>query len=348
MIGHFAASLGKMSVRGRRCTHCFGIIRSEMRLDHPDTILPIEMPRLTRSARKRSGPALILALLFLFVSLASISPAGAATPAATAWWWRPQGAAGGILFPTPPSVPADGLAVGGAPDGPTAVAAVRYALFAGETPLTLSLVTSNEAGADGAVIWACPAGGPWEPVQAGKWETRPQAACGVASVTGKRSPDGKSWTFDVSSLASLTVQGFLDIVLQPGTVSTPGGSVSTTFQISFSKPGTSSLATDQAPSTTPAEFEYAPLQTEGVFESSVAATPLSSAPLETVITSGIFPEVGEPAGPTQRGLASGAAAAAGSDVPASSRFLFPIVLAIAAIHFVYAFGRSRRQARLGA
>lgn len=318
-----------------------------MLLEHRDTILPAPRRRrrvCNRPIRTRTTAiGLVISLMLLMLSMvASAGSVGAASPAASGWWWRPQAGAGGILIPNPPSVPADGLAVGGAPDGPSAIAAVRYALLSDETPIKLTLMTSGETGGEAAVITACPAGGPWEPAQTGKWENRPQAACGYGYANGVRSTDGKTWTFNIEAFPP-TVPGFADIVFVPGTVSTPAGAVMPTFQISFNKPDSVSLQTTQPLPSSTGEYEslgvstFAPVGSE-VFSASPAVEPL---PPDASLS-----EVPAPIAPQSRQLSSAQTTTRPApNLPAASRLLFPIVLILATLHFGYAYVRSRQAAR---
>lgn len=313
-----------------------------MLLAHRDTILPVPRARLRGTIFKRTaGIWIVVSLLLLMFTFAFSGPVGAASPAASGWWWRPQAGAGGILIPNPPSVPPDGLSVGGAPDGPSAIAAVRYALLRGESPVKLTLLTSGETGGEAAAITACPAGSPWEAAQAGKWESRPSSACGLVAANGVRSTDGKTWTFNIASFPP-TVPGFADIVLVPGTVSTGAGPVTPTFQVAFSKPDSATLQTIQPVESSSSEYE-------SLGESTFASADTFAAPpvAESIPTTGPLAEAPAPIAPQSRQVSSAQETPrATTKVPYASRLLFPIILVLATLHFGYAYLRSRQAARV--
>ena len=181
------------------------------------------------------GARLLVAGLTLAVALHGwTAPSGAADLTTAGWWWRAQ--TGAVGLPPPPHVPANGLAVGNAPDGPSAVAAVRFSLQAGETEPVLTLVVA-EVFAPGSIgLAACPAAAPWFGTQAGTWEERPEAACTVGTVNGVESADGTAWAFPLSGVYS---DGLLDVVILPAEGSEP-------FEMSFEAPTAQSLRTTVA------------------------------------------------------------------------------------------------------
>lgn len=163
------------------------------------------------------------------------APSGAADLTTAGWWWRPQ--TGTVGLPPPPHVPPNGLAVGNAPDGPSAVAALRFALQPGESDPLLTLVVAEVFAAGNIELVACGAAAPWFGTQAGTWEERPEAACSADAVSGVGSDDGASWAFPVSGLFA---DGLLDVVILPAEGSDP-------FEMSFEAPTARSLRTTQAP-----------------------------------------------------------------------------------------------------
>lgn len=179
---------------------------------------------------------LLAALLIMAGGHAWAAPADAAQMNTAGWWWRAQTGAAGV--PPPPHVPANGLAVGTAPDGPTAVTAVRFALEDDEIDPVLTLTTAEQFAAGQVELVACLSGGPWFGVQAGNWEERPEAACDRAAVNGVTSPDGTAWTF---ALSPLYADGLLDVVILAAEGSDP-------FEVSFEAPTDTSLRTTRAPS----------------------------------------------------------------------------------------------------
>ena len=156
------------------------------------------------------------------------------------WWWR--GNAGPAAVPAPPTVPPGGLLVAGAPDGATAIAAVRYTLAKGESNpvLNLKVADNGDQGGAQAVVAACVAGSAWAgSEQGGPWASKPNAACATGSVQGLRSDDGKTWTF---ALGPLVVAGEVNVVITPGSVA-PGAPVGSTFSVAFTPPTSASLST---------------------------------------------------------------------------------------------------------
>ena len=168
------------------------------------------------------------------------APVGAAPPSAAGWWWRAQT---GLVaaVPPPPNVPAGGLMVAGAPDGATAVSALRFELAEGEGSPVLTLRVADDVGGATAEMAACPTGAPWSPALAGTWDEKPTAACSRGSVQGVRSEDGATWTF---ALAPLLVGTVLDVVVVPAERSV--------FQLAFDPPSQDALATAEGAAPSPA------------------------------------------------------------------------------------------------
>ena len=173
--------------------------------------------------------------------------AGTAELVDVSWWYRanvtlPAVGASPAPAPAPPTVPEGGLLVAGAPDGATAVAALRYELAEGESnpTLTLTVAENGDQGGASAVIGACVAGSAWGGGEhGGPWESKPNAACDAGSVQGIRSEDGTTWSF---GLAPLVVGNEVNVVITPGTVA-PDAPVGSTFSLAFNPPSTSALVT---------------------------------------------------------------------------------------------------------
>jgi hypothetical protein len=182
--------------------------------------------------------AALLALSLTLVAFGTGGPAGAedARLADAGWWWRAQSSVGvGLL--APPTVQPGQLLVQGAPDGPVAVAAVRYALPAGSQGATLTLrVAEGGRPGPGAVVLACPPSGTWSGEDAGAWESRPEADC-ASSVPGMPSDDGETWSFELDLLRT---DDALDVVLVPGSVEGLDV-VGSTFGITFERPASDDL-----------------------------------------------------------------------------------------------------------
>lgn len=157
--------------------------------------------------------------------------ADAATLSKSGWWFRPQGTAGVLVLPAPPGVPEGGLMVSGTHEGATAISAVRYEMMESESEPTLELAIANETGPSAVV--ACPVASDWAPAAAGRWDAKPLANCGVASVKGTKSADGKTMSFALAALENQ--DSVIDIALVPA----PGS----TFSVTFAKPTSDSLKT---------------------------------------------------------------------------------------------------------
>jgi hypothetical protein len=156
-------------------------------------------------------------------------PAAAATLQDSGWWWRanpgqssvtPGGLpqvglpAGAPETPPPPDAPEGGLVVERAPDGDAAVAAVRFGSVGEGAGVVLELRASSAQGVP--ELLACRSGSAWTGADAGRWDSRPHAACdadgGGASVPGEQGEEGL-WTFAVAALVG--EGGDLDLVIVP-------------------------------------------------------------------------------------------------------------------------------------
>jgi hypothetical protein len=186
----------------------------------------------------------LLALSLALVTIGSGGPVGAqgaqeARVADAGWWWRAQTPLGvGLL--APPTVQPGQLLVQGAPDGPLAVAAVRYSLPTGSRGATLTLRVAD-GGGPGAVVLACPPASPWFGQDAGAWEGRPEADCS-SSVPGMPSDDGETWSFELDLLRT---EDELDVVLVPGSVEGVEV-VGSTFSVTFERPAAEDLSVSGA------------------------------------------------------------------------------------------------------
>lgn len=192
-----------------------------------------------RPVRAALGGALVAAAAA--VALLPVT-ADAATLAQAGWWWRANEGLP-VPPPAPPNVPDGGLMVAGAPDGATAIAALRFELAEGESSptLTLEVAENGDQGGETALLAACLTGSAWQPETAGAWGSKPFPACAQGSVTGIRSDDGATWAF---ALAPLVVDGLVDITLVPGTdPALPAGASGSTFQLVFDPPTAASLTT---------------------------------------------------------------------------------------------------------
>jgi hypothetical protein len=194
------------------------------------------------AAHRRGRRRMAVAALGLALLLCGGGGAATATEprlADAGWWWRLQ-AGLGVDLPAPPSVSPGQLPVQGAPDGPTMVSAVRFALPAGTdaaagATLTLTIAEGTVPAAPGGSILACPAEG-WFGEEAGSWDRRPEGDC-TASVPGSSSDDGATWAFEVGLLVD---DDELDVVLIPGPVEDVDA-VGAPLDVVFERPTTGAL-----------------------------------------------------------------------------------------------------------
>ena len=209
-------------------------------------------------------------LLALALAIAAGSPAAAslaasdvdvASTAVTGWWSRLNQGDLDLSPANPGETPEDGVSVASAPDGATAIAALRFTLREGDVNPTLTLKvagTSTNGNAAETVILACHAGAAWTGGGRQDWESKPPAACDTAagggSVTGQRSSDGTSWVFP---LGVLQLNRTVNIVLVPG--KEPSASTSPTFQVSFARPAPGAVATERGTPPPVPSVEVAPL-----------------------------------------------------------------------------------------
>lgn len=140
---------------------------------------------------------------------AMVAPASAsATGVQIGVWW--EGQPDGGTVPYPPHVPAGGLWVSSTPAGPSAMSAVRFALDDGDQAPTLTLnvaqltTTPDSPATSSAVpILACSTSAAWtptDPAGPGQWSSRPAYDCAAGQVPGTVAPDGKTVTFDLTTM----------------------------------------------------------------------------------------------------------------------------------------------------
>ena len=204
---------------------------------------------------RRSALALVLALSGT-LALLRAPEAPAVEVQAAGWWSRivttdplrespqplpvPNPTTPQPVLTDPTAAPGQ-LLVQGAPEGATAIAAVRWKLADGESSpsLTLAALPGSVLPAD-AVILACAAASPWEPVaSSGSWQAKavPDA---VRCIDGIVAADGASVAF---GLQPLVRRGVLDVVFVPGRrADLPPEASSSTFRLVFATPTPESLA----------------------------------------------------------------------------------------------------------
>lgn len=154
---------------------------------------------------------------------------------ASGWWRRPPAA----IVPLGPLPSDEGfLEVGGTPEGPTAMAAVRAPVPAGRTVGELVLTAVGGPTQSVGVVVACPSVQAWTPVAGGAWSDRPPTTgCEATKRAAAVSADGTTWTFDVRGLA---VDGVLDVVLVAD-ITVPA---SPAFVVRFQRPTSAALVTE--------------------------------------------------------------------------------------------------------
>lgn len=164
-------------------------------------------------------------------SFLALAPVADAVDAPTSGWWArfatatptdeipaalpvPAPAAPDTI-PAGATVPPDQLLVEGAPDGATAITAVRWELADGESSPSLTLpIASGSSVNPQSIVLACRTATPWEPPGdgPGTWDVKPLVD-GSRCVNGVVADDLSSVTFGVQPLMSGTT---LDVVLVPG------------------------------------------------------------------------------------------------------------------------------------
>ena len=171
----------------------------------------------------------------------SPAPSAEAVGAPTSGWWSrvatttptdespaalpvPAPSSPGTL-PVGGTVPEGQFLVEGTPEGATAVAAVRWALDAGDSSPSLTLaVAPGSTITPQSIVLACKAAAPWTRPDSGvgTWDTKPLVD-GARCVNGVVAADASAVTFGIQALVSGTD---LDVVLTPGkdpTLQVPDG-----------------------------------------------------------------------------------------------------------------------------
>lgn len=188
-------------------------------------------------ARRARGLLSLLAGLALLSAafIGSTAPASAESVLVSyGWWYLPNQVPNNVVGPPqPPWVPSDGMYVAGEPEGPFAIAGVRYAAE-GPARLTLDLTENGQAGIPS--VGACVALTSWDGQSGGRWEGRPAYDC-ANEVVGEVSEDGATMTFDLPPTIQ-RVPGVYDLAL------VPTGLVS--FSTTFDRPTTASLVAGPA------------------------------------------------------------------------------------------------------
>ena len=213
--------------------------------------------------RQPPAPAAQLAVLTgtaLLVLSGAAGIAAADAPGRQGWW---NLAHQGVQPPTPPDVPADGLLVQGGPNGPSAVAALRFDVPPGSGVTGLRLVVAGSA-PQASGVRACPAAPVWKAAQNGPWADLPAYDC-TTSVVGVLSGTELVFT-GVGRLVSDA--GVLSIAVVPGQ----------TDRVSLAKPGAAALTvTAPAAASAPAPAATGPVAQPGP-PAAPAAAPAAAPP----------------------------------------------------------------------
>lgn len=167
---------------------------------------------------------------------------GAQAPDAQGWWWLYKQAElpadpkslvpqfpGTPELPSPASVPADGLYVAGGAQGPEGISALSWVIPEGASADTLTLTAATPL-TPTTSIRICANNASWQPVQGGRWSSKPLFQCATDAPVGVVPADGTKITF---SLGKLGQQRLIDVSLVP--------SDAAVFQANFNKPDKTAL-----------------------------------------------------------------------------------------------------------
>lgn len=166
--------------------------------------------------RTSRNPALLVAVVAALVwSVTGLGTAGASGELADIGWWSRNPLS---------SAPDGGFAVGAAPDGPTAVAALRIDLGDGVETLVLDVSPTTDLSAL-ASLEVCVGDDGWTAESKGAFDDAPTTSCAGAAVPFARA--GEGWRADVSSLVQGS-SGSVSIAVVP-----TAGSGAVPFEVSF-------------------------------------------------------------------------------------------------------------------
>lgn len=186
--------------------------------------------RLTGTWRRSLGIAAVLALAW---SVGGASSAGAAGEITELGWWTRSPLS---------SAPDGGFAVGAAPDGVTAVAALRVDVGGGVETLVLEVEAASDAVALGS-LEVCLAPDGWTAASAGALDDAPATACEGPSVPFARAGTGTAFRADVSSLVQ-SASGAVSLAVVP-----IAGSGTVPYEVTFEPPAATATGASGAPST---------------------------------------------------------------------------------------------------
>lgn len=191
--------------------------------------------------RKRAlGIAAVAAVAW---SVGGAGSAGAAGEITELGWWTRSPLS---------SAPDGGFAVGAAPDGVTAVAAIRVDIGGGVETLVLEVEPASDAVALGSLeVCVVPDG--WSAAAAGAIDDAPATACEGPSVPFARAGTGTAWRADVSSLVQ-SASGEVSLGVLP-----IAGSGTVPYEVTFGPPAaTATGATAESSTPTPSPGPSSP------------------------------------------------------------------------------------------
>lgn len=165
-------------------------------------------------------------------SVGGVGSAGAAGEITEIGWWTRSPLS---------SAPDGGFAVGAAPDGATAVAALRVDVGGGVETLVLEVEPASDAVALGS-LEVCTAPDTWVAASAGALDDAPTTVCEGASVPFARAGTGTGWRADVSSLVQ-SASGDVSLAVVP-----IAGSGTVPFEVTFGPPAATATGATAAPS----------------------------------------------------------------------------------------------------
>jgi len=224
-----------------------------------------------------------LSVLFLALAAAVASApvtAGASPPSQTAWWNQAQQVPAGVPVgvPAPPTVPSGGLYIANTPNGPAALAALRFASDApADGKLTLKIDANSAPFAAIAAIQACLPLADWKPAENGTWTDVPLYTCSGNNPT--LAADGVTLTWTIPASYQDDQLDYVDVLLAPAAEANP-------FQIALAPPDGDAFTQEDAATTEPAPADQ-------------PATDLGSVPTDTFTVPGVtFNDFVPPSVPT--------------------------------------------------
>lgn len=186
--------------------------------------------RIAGTGKRALGVAAVVGLAW---SVGAVGSAGASGDITELGWWTRNPLS---------SAPEGGFAVGAAPDGVTAVAAMRIDLGGGVETLVVDVQPASDGVALGS-LEVCLAPDTWSAAAPGALADAPTTACGGDSVPFAAA--GDSWRADVSSLVQ-SASGSISLAVVP-----IAGSGTVPFEVTFEPPTARATGATPAPADPP-------------------------------------------------------------------------------------------------